>query len=650
MSYLKFDKTLMINLQDSLSREVLRTNQSGAYQCSTIVDCNTRKYHGLLVLPLPDVDDELHVLLSSLDATVVQHGAEFNLGLHRYRGDNFSPNGHKYIRQYDCEKVPTTIYRVGGVVLSKSTVFVHHESRILISYTLIDAHSETQLRFKPFLAFRSVRAYTHENNQVNRTYVEIANGIKTSLYNGYPELCMQFNKPAVYTSYPDWYRGIEYSKEKERGYYFDEDLFVPGTFEVAIKKGETVVFSAAISEIDPSHLEHMYQSAVADRTPRTSFYNCLKNSARQFINKQGDNYYLIAGYPWFKARARDQFIALPGCTLAIDQPENYHHIMQTAINVVRTFMKTGFPDKYLTEAEHPDVLLWMIWSLQQYAKADGMQACRERYRDVVEEVMEYLSTNSHPNLFVQPTGLITSDGSHAAISWMNAVANGLPIVRRTGHLVEFNALWYNAICFTLELQSDHESALAARLTDLKGLIQHSFVATFLNRSGYLYDYVDGDFADWSVRPNMLFAAALDHSPLSKPQRKVVLDFVTKELLTPKGIRTLSPQSGGYNPNYVGSQSQRDYAYHQGTVWPWLMGFYLEAYLKIHQMSGISFVERMLIGFDDEMSNHCISTLSELYDGNPPYKGRGAVSFAMNVAEILRVLKLLKTLNNTKQDI
>ena len=214
MSYLRFDKTLMTNLEESLPREILRTNRSGAYHCTTIVDCNTRKYHGLLVIPVPELDDENHVLLSSLDETVVQHGAEFNLGLHKYQGNNFSPKGHKYIREFDCEKVPTTFYRVGGVILKKEKVFVHHENRILIRYTLVDAHSDTLLRFRPFLAFRSVREFTHENSQASRDYQMIENGIKTCMYPGYPELHMQFSKPVDYHFDPNWYKNIEYPKEQ----------------------------------------------------------------------------------------------------------------------------------------------------------------------------------------------------------------------------------------------------------------------------------------------------------------------------------------------------------------------------------------------------------------------------------------------------
>ena len=230
MSYLRFEKPLMTNLEEALPRELLRTNRSGAYSCSTIVDCNTRKYHGLLVVPVPELDEENYVLLSSLDVSVIQHGAEFNLGLHKYQNESYSPKGHKYIREFDCDKVPTTLYRVGGVLLKKEVVFQHYEDRILIRYTLVDAHSATTLKFKPFLAFRSVRQFTHENSIASREYTLVDKGIKTCMYQGYPELFMQFSKKNNFVFQPDWYRGVEYPKEQERGYASNEDLYVPGYF------------------------------------------------------------------------------------------------------------------------------------------------------------------------------------------------------------------------------------------------------------------------------------------------------------------------------------------------------------------------------------------------------------------------------------
>jgi len=220
MGYLKFEKALMTNLQDSLPRELLRTNRSGAYSCSTIVDCNTRKYHGLLVVPVPELDDENHILLSSLDPTVIQHGAAFNLGLHKYHGGNYSPNGHKYIREFDCDKVPTTIYRVGNAVLKKEVVLQCYEERILVRYTLLEGQGTILLQFRPFLAFRSVREFTHENAAINREYHNVENGIATCLYEGYPQLFMQFSKDNEFHYEPYWYRGLEYPKEQARGYDF----------------------------------------------------------------------------------------------------------------------------------------------------------------------------------------------------------------------------------------------------------------------------------------------------------------------------------------------------------------------------------------------------------------------------------------------
>ncbi|MFC2438536.1 MAG: glycogen debranching enzyme N-terminal domain-containing protein [Prevotella melaninogenica] len=643
MSYLKFEKALMTNLQDSLPRELLRTNRSGAYSCSTIVDCNTRKYHGLLVVPVPELDDENHVLLSSLDPTVIQHGASFNLGLHKYQGNNFSPQGHKYIREFDCDTVPTTLYRVGGVLLKKEVVFQHYEDRILIRYTLLEAHSKTTLQFRPFLAFRSVRQFTHENGAANRSYEVVDNGISTCMYAGYPSLFMQFSKKNEFHFEPYWYRGLEYPKEQERGYASNEDLYVPGYFEMNISKDESVVFAASTKECRTSTLKNLFDKEVESRSPRDNFFHCLVNAAHQFHNRtKNDERYILAGYPWFKCRARDQFIALPGLTLSIEEQDYFELVMETAAKGLREFMEGKPLSVKIYEMEKPDVPLWCVWSIQQYAKEAGKERCRKLYMGLIRDIVDYLLASKHPNLTLDTNGLLYADAKGEAITWMNSMNNGQPVVPRSGYIVEFNALWYNALRFTaaMEMESGNEER-ANELDTLAEKCKVSFVETFLNEYGYLYDYVDGRMVDWSVRPNMVFAVALDYSPLDQKQRRGVLDVCTRELLTPKGLRSLSPKSGGYNPMYTGPQSQRDLAYHQGTAWPWLGGFYLEACLKLYKQTRLSFVERQLVGYEDEMINHCLSTLPELFDGNPPFNGRGAISFAMNVAEVLRTLELLE---------
>lgn len=643
MSYLKFDKTIMINLEESLTREILRTNRLGAYHCTTFVDCNTRKYHGLLVMPVPALGEDNHVLLSSFDETVIQHGAEFNLGIHKYSGDNFSPKGHKYIREFSSETVPRTLYRVGGVIFSKEKVFSMYENRIMIKYTLEDAHSPTTLRFRPFLAFRSVKELTHQNGYVNQNYTEIPNGIKTCMYPGYPELHMQFSKKAKFVFEPYWYNGIEYSKEQERGYPYQEDLYVPGYFEVPIKKGESIYFSAGDLQVATTKLKFLFELEVNLRTPRTSFYNCLKNSAQQFYYRPTENdAYLLAGYPWFGVRARDLFIALPGCTLSIDDPVRFEKIMHTAIPALRNFMQKEETDKVIKEIEHPDILLWAVWAIQQYARVQGVEKAKELYGDFLEESIEYIIGQKHPDMKLMENGLLYANGRDKAITWMNSTFRGKPVVKRTGYIVEFNALWYNMLCFYKEMQN---SAVSDKIEKTIQSIELSFTEVFLNGYNYLFDSVTGTAVDWSVRPNMVFAVALPYSPLTRLQKRVVLDYVTKELLTPKGLRSLSPKSEGYIPYCTGPQDQRDLAYHQGTAWPWLLGAYLEAYLKVFGMSGVSFAERMLISMEEEMSLHCAGTISELFDGNPPFTSRGAISFAMNVASILRVVDLLKKYND-----
>lgn len=646
MSYLKFDKNLMINLEQSLMKEMLRTNQAGAYHCTSVVDCNTRKQHGLLVIPMPEMDNSWHVLLSSLDETVIQHGASFNLGLHRYRGGVYSPNGHKYIREFDCESVPRTTYRVGGVILTKEKMFIAHENRILIRYTLVEAHSATTLRFRPILAFREVNQLCVANDAINTECIPCNNGVATCLYPGYPQLFMQFSHKPEWHYEPNWYNGFEYLKDMERGVPYTEDLWVPGYFEIPIKKGESIIFSAGVSEMQPRSMAKTWTQEIASRTPRSSFFNCLKNCAKQFYLKEDNSMYMLSGYPWGKILARNTFMALPGNTISIDHRADYEAIMDTAAKALQHFMTTGESDKRILGIDLPDIPLWCIWALQQYAKAYGADDCRKRYKSLITEIINYVADNRHPNLRMESNGLLYTIGTETPVSWMNASLNGRPVVPRTGHLVEFNALWYNALMFGISLLGEELTSTSEheRWTAIANSLKPAFVDMFLNDYGYLFDYVSENYADPSVRPNMAVAIGLDFSPLDRRQRKRVLDVVTRELLTPKGLRTLSPNSFGYRPFYLGSPEEREMALHNGPARPWLFGFYADAYLRVFGLSGVSYIDRMLIGYEDEMTQACVGALSQLYDANPPFSGRGAISHATNVAGILRTITTLKKFN------
>ena len=255
MSYIKFDRSQLVNLEYSLDRELLRANRAGSYASSTIINCNTRKYHGMLVAPQPGIDNENHVLLSCLDESVIQMDAEFNLGIHNYPGGIYNPKGHKYIVDVETEPIPRQTYKVGGVLLTKEMIFTSNEDRMIIKYTLEDAHSPTKLRLKPFLAFRNVHQLSHENIFADKKYEKVPNGIKVRMYQGYTDLYMQLSVKNEYTHVPTWYYNIEYRKEMERGYDYLEDLYVPGFFEVEIKKGESIYFEAGTKEINPVSLK-----------------------------------------------------------------------------------------------------------------------------------------------------------------------------------------------------------------------------------------------------------------------------------------------------------------------------------------------------------------------------------------------------------
>ncbi len=644
MSYLNFDKKLLINLERSLSKEMIRTNRAGAYNCTTLVDCNTRKYHGQLVVPIPESGENNpnFVLLSSLDETVIQHGAEFNLGLHQYGEHEFSPNGHKYIREFSCDVISKTIYRVGGVVLAKERLLVSFEPRVLIRYTLLEAHSPTTLRFRPFMAFRNVNVLTHENGMANTGAEEVKNGVRCRMYENFPHLYMQFSKQPTYVHDPHWYKNIEYYKEKERGFDYKEDLLVPGYFELPMKKGESVIFAGGISEVTPRGLKATWEKEVARRIHREDMFSCLKNAAAQFYKREGDKCYFLGGYPWFKASGRGTFFAVPACTLMIDRPEYWDVIMnKTAIPELQAFLAGKMEDIKMIGMDEADVLLWFIRAIQQYAELYSMEEAVKHYGEVCVDVIDYIRKNKHPRMFLHGNGLLWVDGTQRPATWMNAMENGRPITPRTGYIVEVNALWYNALCFVAEIERalgrEHQADLLSYQAEVT---KASFVDTFWN-GVYLYDYVVDAYKDKEVRPNQILAAALPYSPLDRKQTKAVVDICTKELLTPRGLRTISPKSGNYRPIYVGGQLERDRNYHNGPVWPMTIAAYAQAYLKVYKLSGVGFLERMLVGFEEEMSELCIGTLNELYDGNPPYKGHGGMSYALSVAPVIEVIRMIK---------
>lgn len=641
MSYQKFDRRIMTNLGTSLPLEVLHANSRGAYHCSSVVGCNTRKYHGLLVVPSPG-RPEADVLLSSLDETVIQHGAEFHLAVHKYHDGTLSPNGHKYIREFSVERCPHTIYRVGGVVLSKEIAFSSKINQLLIRYKLLEAHSETTLELMPMLAYRSVKELTHVNDQIDWRFTDEDQGISLCLYKGMPRLYLQLSvSGAVWHQDPRWYRDFFYDREADRGNACIEDLPVPGHFSMQIRRGEEIILSASDEPIDPETLSEAFEEALASYGVADTFGKCLKRSARQFFYEPEEgSCYLKAGYPWYGVRLRDQMFGLTACSYGVGEPERFDQVMGTALPAVRRYLDEGLEDPVIENIWQPDSLLWIANAIQDYYRWEGKEKTRAKYGETLRRILSYLRESRVPYLTLRSNGLLYADpgADHRPLTWMDTMLDGAAVVDRRGYIVEYNALWYNALCFyrfLFDLQDEEE------LSELIDQVRESFVRTFVNEYGYLFDcVVDDRPQDWSVRPSQLIAVGLTYSPLSRKLQRSVLDYVTKELLTPKGLRSLSPVSPLYKGYSGGNQRERYYAYVQGGAWPWTLYYYLSAYLKLFKRTGLFFVDRMLIPFEEEINLHGVGTISELYDGTPPYRGRSDLSFMMSVSAILRIVNRL----------
>ena len=642
MDYIRFSKQQLINLEYSLSREFLFASKTGSYTCTTIVGCNTRKYHGLLVVPMEDIDNENHVILSGLDVSVIQHEAAFNLAVRKYP-EIFEPKGHKYLDALEWNILPKFTYRVGGVTLQMEYL-LGEDDRILIKYTLLEAHSETKLRIKPFLAFRNVHALSKANFYVNTKYKSVKNGVKVKMYDGYKFLYMQFDKEAEYVHVPDWYYNVEYQEEKDRGYAYQEDLYVSGYFELSIQKGESIIFTASLNEIEPENITEEFNKNIKNNLPCDSYLNCLKNAARQFITIKSNKAEVIAGFPWFGRWGRDTFIALSGLTLYNGDIQTCKAVLDAMICELDSglFPNIGAGDNVAINSA--DAPLWFFWTLQQYLSfTKNVPDLWKDYGEKMKNILENYRKGTHYNIKMHENGLIWQGETGKALTWQDAVVAGKPVTPRSGFAVEINALWYNAVMFTLELaKENNDNEFVAKWEHIPDLIHQSFTANFWDeKKAYLADVVTYEATDWSLRPNQIFACSLPYSPINESIKNSVLDTVKRILLTPKGIRTLSPYHPDYVGIYRGNQEERDRAYHQGTAWVWLLGHFCDAYLQIHQKAGLNFVETIFNAFEEDMTVRGIGTISEVYNGNPPHNPKGAISQAWSVGELLRIYYLIE---------
>lgn len=543
MSVLTFDKKELGNLEYSLQREMLATDRRGGYMSTTIVCCNTRKYHGLMVAPIDD-SDRAYVLLSSVDETVVHDGQSFNLALHRFPG-TYEPRGHKYITDFEYTPTPTITYRVGSIVLRKELLWIHNRTQLMIRYTLLEAPSDVRLRLRPFFAFRDKHALTHANMEADGRSRPIPGGVKCRLYSDFPWLYLQTDcRDAEFVPAPDWYYNFEYAREIERGYEGDEDLLTTGYFELSLGRRQSVIFSASVEAIpDPAAIGGMFA----------------------------------------------------------------------------------------------DAPLWFFWVLQQLQRTLGEEEIWKRYGIVMKELLAAYRRGVG-GVAVHDNGLVWASAPDKALTWMNALAGGVPVVSRDGYPVEINALWYNAVCYALELASRFgEEEFVGEWKAWPEWIRNAFREMFWSGDdGYLADFVGPEGPNRWIRPNMVVACGLDYKMLDEEQQASVLRIVGQHLLTPKGLRSLSPRNPRYKNRCEGDEAVRAEASMNGSVWVWPLWFYVKASFDLGGREFLPRAEELLARFGEEIQSYGIGSINELFDGDPPHAPWGAVSQAWSVGAVLMI--------------
>lgn len=635
MAFLKFNKSELVNLSYSLKREIICANKTGAYCNTSIVTCNTRRYHGLLAVPVDAFGGKKHLLLSSLDESLILNGKRFNLGIHCY-GSVYEPRGHKYIIDFEADPVPKITYRVGEIVFTKSILLVPDSDQVMIRFELVNAPAKVKLLLTPFLAFRDIHALTDENPNARTEGWEIPNGVAFNLYEGFPDLNMQFNtKDVSFETAPCWYKGITYSDEYRRGFACKEDLYVPGHFETEMKPGDAIVFSASVALANPSGLKRKFDSFVAKAAKITTTHEQLVHCADLLKQDRGGHKMITAGFSWlYTGLLRETLEALPGLTLyANGDKAEFEEILDNLIadNQERLFHRT-------TQVEAP---LRLADTLERYIEfgADP-KAVWKKYGPTVKGILESYLPGRRVEVAMQPNGLLWAQLDHWALSWMNTYVDGNPVTERAGYQVETNAMWFQSVLFAVTMErkySQSDSDFLKEWSHILDLIRENFQNTFWNaRAGYLADYVDNAGQHLEVRPNMLYALVGEDIPVEPEVAQRVLQVIDNELVTRRGIRTLSPRHSEYKGVYEGSQTDRDLAYYNGCCLTSLLGPYCEVCFKMKGAAFLNKAQWLVNGFYEDLNKHGVGAFSELYDGDPPHEPHGAISSALSTAALLEV--------------
>jgi len=647
--------------------EWLETNGRGSFASGTVSGANTRRYHGLLVASLNAPVDRF-VTLSKLEETLLVGNQRFELAANQFP-QTISPKGHEFIQEFRLNPCPRWIYNVGGLLLEKVLFMLREENSTVVRYRLLNPKDHfAVLALRPFVAFRDSHSLTEENAVIQRLPVREEPGLlQVRPYEALPALTLQHNAIG-FTVQPDWYRQFEYAHELNRGLDFREDLFTYGYFSFDLSSKNPLAFvvatldekdSVSVRQIEAweAQEESRRQGVITSLSSPDPLVQQLQRAADSFVVRRADGATsLVAGYHWFTEWGRDAMISLPGLVLTTRRFGLAKDILASFLKYCdRGMLPNRFPDRSgAPEFNTVDAALWLFHAVHQYFVATADLAfLRDEAFPKLEAVVDWHINGTRYGIRMDATDKLLSAGEPGAqLTWMDAKIDDRVVTPRHGKAVEVNALWHNAICvmegFSRNLGSDkradfyHQLALG---------IQRSFSQVFWNaKANCLFDCIHAGVPDRKIRPNQIFAVSLPHPLLSQSKGQSVVQVVKEKLLTPYGLRTLAPDDPDYRPIYRGSRSERDNAYHQGTVWPWLLGPFVDAYLNAFGKSEDTcrFLESLFERFKQHLSEGMLGSISEIFDGEPPHTPRGCAAQAWSVAEVLRTYVKLQTIDDSNK--
>lgn len=647
MIMFKKDKKTIQNFAEATQYEWLETNGLGGWSSSTIIGCNTRRYHGLLVAATVPPAERMN-LVSKLDETIVVNEQRYELGTNNY-GDAINPNGYNFLKSFSKDLFPQWIYEVDDIQLKKTVAMVHGENTTLIMYDVVKAPKPFTLELLPLLAVKGYHSLMRANNDINRESTFDNNILKTKAYEGTPDIFIKV-PGGNYKANPNWFYNFNYSVEQYRGQDFIEDLFNHGTISVQLKKGDSI--GIIVSTGDPSTKdaheslakESLRRQLLLNDQPEEKTVQQLVLAADQFIVKRGEDLKtVIAGYHWFTDWGRDTMISLPGLCLSTGRFEDAKKILAAFANSVSQGM---LPNRFQDNGEAPeynnvDGTLWYFISIYKYLQAtNDKHFVLNEILPVLRDIIEWHYKGTRYNIHVTDDGLLYSGEAGVQLTWMDAKVGDWVVTPRSGKAVEIQALWYNALMIYSELLSLNKEKNEAKLISEKAsFVKQSFGQQFWNKeNNYLYDVIDGESKDSTLRPNQLFAISLPYSLIEDEEAKAVLKIVQEKLFTPVGLKSLPAEDSRYIGIYGGDAFHRDAAYHQGTVWSWLLGAYIDTIIKVKGKNSKATARKIIDAFKYHLNEGCIGSVSEIFDADAPHHPRGCIAQAWGLAEILRVIK------------